>query len=278
MRSGLIFSLVVAVFSRLGSSLTIGDFSNMSWISKTSMASQAQLVSYLKASEAITDQAVADVMLKVDRGLFADKGSPTEISGGPYADNPLPIACGQTISAPHIHAMCLEVLKGPAMTAGARILDVGSGSGYVSACFALMNPSARVFGIDVYEELVNSSIRKVSSLPDGSPANLQLVRADGWEGLIKEGPFHVINVGAAAVSIPAKLANSLALGGRMFIPVGPMRGPQSMLVVDRIAGIPTKLVGEGEDLGSVSDRMDPNEFRIVESHSVAFVPLIKTKR
>ena len=51
-----------------------------------------------------------------------------------------------------------------------------------------------------------------------------------------------------------------------------------MLVVDRIAGIPTKLVGEGEDLGSVSDRMDPNEFRIVESHGVSFVPLINTKR
>ena len=256
--------------------LSLGDFSSnmMSWSAKTS--SMAQLVSYLKASEAITDQAVADVMLKVDRALFCDKGRQTEISGGPYVDHPLPLECGQTISAPHIHAMSLEVLQSPAMTHGARILDVGSGSGYVSACFAVMNPSAKVFGIDVYEDLVNSSIRKVATLPGGAPPNLSLQCADGWGGLIKEGPFHAINVGAAGVSIPARLANSLAVGGRMLIPVGPMRGPQRMLVVSRISGIPAKVVG-GEHLSSMSERMDPNEFSIKEAHSVAFVPLIKTK-
>ena len=62
----------------------------------------------------------------------------------------------------------------------------------------------------------------------------------------------------------------------MLIPVGPMRGPQHMLVVDRISGIPAKVAGGGH-LSSVSDRMDTNEFSIKEAHSVAFVPLIKTK-
>lgn len=232
-----------------------------------------QLVSYLKASGAISSEFVAETMMKVDRVLFCNVEHATDA----YADNPLPIECDQTISAPHIHAMSLECLKDQVLTPHARVLDVGSGSGYVSACYAIMNPSASVFGIEMHEQLVKSSIKKVGKLPEGAPQNLVLQQADGWDGLLKEGPFHAINVGAAAVTIPARLANSLALGGRMLIPVGPQRGKQQMLVVDRIAGLPTKL-GDGQDASSVSDRMDPNDFRVEEMVDVAFVPLVRTKR
>ena len=192
-------SYLIAGFCSITTATSFSDSSM--WQARTT--NMAQLVSYLKASGAVTDGLVAETMMKVDRGIFCDQGKETEISGGPYADNPLPLECGQTISAPHIHAMSLEVLKEQVLTPSARVLDVGSGSGYVSACFAIMNPSARVFGIEVHKDLVKSSITKAAKLPGGAPKNLVIQQADGWEGLLHEGPFHAINVGAAAVSIPA---------------------------------------------------------------------------
>ena len=95
--------------------------------------------------------------------------------------------------------------------------------------------------------------------------NLELRCADGWEGLLCEGPFDAINVGAAAETIPAKLANSLKVGGRMLIPVGPEGGVQKMLQVVRVFN------------SSIDDPdvMYLNDFKIYEDVQVAFVPLVK---
>ena len=139
-------------------------------------------------------------MLKVDRACFCHPGTNS------YLDIPQGIACQQTISAPHIHAMSLEVLREQACHTNARILDVGSGSGYVAAAFATMNPSAKVFGIELHNDLLSGQSAMWKKL--GYPLNnLELRRADGWEGLLREGPFDAINVGAAAPTIPPKLAN-----------------------------------------------------------------------
>ena len=97
---------------------------------------------------------------------------------------------------------------------------------------------------------------------------MELRRADGWEGLLHEGPFDAINVGAAAESIPVRLANSLKIGGVMLIPVGPTGGSQKMLRVKRrFRGHPTD--------SAFPDVMQPSDFEILEDVEVAFVPLIK---
>ena len=222
--------------------------------------SMTHLVNQLKRSGSIQSRIVEEVMLKVDRGFFCQPGSHA------YFDTPQGIGCQQTISAPHIHAMSLEVLKEQVCQRDAKVLDVGSGSGYVSAAFAKMNPSAHVFGIERYDDLVQWSKSNVKKLGYSLP-NLELRRADGWEGLLHEGPFDAINVGAAAESIPVRLANSLKIGGVMLIPVGPKGGSQKMLRVKRRRGHPTD--------STFPDVMQPSDFEILEDTEVAFVPLIK---
>ena len=213
-----------------------------------------QMVTYLKKSGSLHSKVVEETLLEVDRGLF----SPTM----PYADIPQNIGFGQTISAPHIHALSLETLKDYVLRPASRVLDVGSGSGFLTACFSKMNPSARVFGIERYIDLVEWSKRNVAKI--GVFPNLSIHHADGWEGLY-QGPFDAINVGAAAPCIPANLANNLKVGGRMLIPVGPEGGTQKMLVIDRVGGSPD----------TASDTMDTTDFEIHTDSEVMFVPLVK---
>lgn len=95
----------------------------------------------------IKSSVVVDAMQKVDRADYTSTGMP-------YADTPNTIGYGQTISAPHMHGQALEDLHQKATIPNAKILDVGSGSGYLSACFARLNPSAKVIGIDCINDLV----------------------------------------------------------------------------------------------------------------------------
>ena len=197
-------------------------------------------------------------MIDVDRAFFCLPGT------NPYLDAPQGIACQQTISAPHIHAMSLEVLREQVSRTNGKVLDVGSGSGYVAAAFATMNPSAIIFGIELHNDLVEWSKRNVQKLGH-SLNNLHLRQSNGWDGLLSEGPFDAINVGAAADTIPAKLANSLKVGGRMLIPVGPEGGLQKMVRVDRVEN----LNANGPDV------IHPPDFEFYEDMQVAFVPLTK---
>ena len=79
----------------------------------------------------------------------------------PYDDSPQTIGYGATISAPHMHAYALEALLDKATAANACILDVGCGSGFLSVAFARLNPSAKVYGIDYIDELVQLSITNI---------------------------------------------------------------------------------------------------------------------
>jgi protein-L-isoaspartate(D-aspartate) O-methyltransferase len=172
-----------------------------------------------------------------------------------YYDSPQPIGYGQTISAPHMHAMALELLKDFAKP-GAKALDVGSGSGYLAACLAVMvGPRGKVIGIDCIPELVQWSIENVKKdNPDLLKDNrLVLMVGDGWLGVPSEAPFDAIHVGAAATSIPQALIDQLAVGGRMVIPVG-QPGAQVFMQVDKI---------------------DANTIHTTEITSVAYVPLVK---
>ncbi|GLI69765.1 hypothetical protein VaNZ11_014447, partial [Volvox africanus] len=103
--------------------------------------------------------AVAKVMSEVDRAAFVTPMWANSLRA--YEDTPLPIGHGQTISAPHMHATALELLN-PQLRQGARVLDVGSGSGYLTACFGLMvSPGGRVLGVEVVPELVEQSVQSL---------------------------------------------------------------------------------------------------------------------
>ncbi|KAL3342779.1 hypothetical protein AABB24_026694 [Solanum stoloniferum] len=103
----------------------------------------------------IKSQKVTEIMETVDRGLFVPEGTPA------YVDSPMSIGYNATISAPHMHAMCLELLE-DRLQPGMHALDVGSGTGYLTACFALMvGPQGRVVGVEHIPELVAWSIKNV---------------------------------------------------------------------------------------------------------------------
>uniref|UniRef100_A0A0E0KRZ2 Protein-L-isoaspartate O-methyltransferase n=1 Tax=Oryza punctata TaxID=4537 RepID=A0A0E0KRZ2_ORYPU len=188
------------------------------------------LVEYLKQYGAVRTDKVAEVMESIDRALFVAEGLT------PYTDSPMPIGYNATISAPHMHATCLELLKDH-LQPGMHALDVGSGSGYLTACFAMMvGPEGRAVGIEHIPELVAASTENVQRsaaaqlLKDGS---LSLHVADGRLGWPDEAPYDAIHVGAAAPEIPQPLVDQLKPGGRMVIPVGSYF--QELQVVDKNA-------------------------------------------
>ncbi|KAK9090274.1 hypothetical protein Sjap_023451 [Stephania japonica] len=193
---------------------------------RTRIGSNKELVEYLQQNGALNSKKVAEVMKTVDRGLFVPHGN------FPYVDSPMDIGYNATISAPHMHAACLELLE-ENLQPGMRALDVGSGTGYLTSCFALMvGPQGRVAGVEHIPELVASSIKNIQNsaaaplLKEGS----LVVHVGGLDGQILE-PYNAIHVGAAAPDIPVPLLDQLKPGGRMVIPVGTFS--QDLKVVEK---------------------------------------------
>jgi protein-L-isoaspartate(D-aspartate) O-methyltransferase len=191
---------------------------------------QVGLVDALIHRGVITSPRVAQVMKTVDRACFVRKSDSSA-----YADSPKSIGFGATISAPHMHAYALEWLE-PYLKPHAAVLDVGSGSGYLTVCFGmLLEGQGRVYGVDHIPELVEFSRQNIShSYPDMlSDGLLQVQTADGRLGLSEFAPYQAIHVGAASPTIPQALVDQLASGGRMVIPVGEQGSPQDIYLVDK---------------------------------------------
>ncbi|KAI8323557.1 protein-L-isoaspartate O-methyltransferase [Martensiomyces pterosporus] len=197
----------------------------MAW--RCSGRTNAELVDNLARASIIKSADVVSAMRAVDRGHF------TKTS--PYEDSPQYIGYGATISAPHMHGYALEYLRSH-LQPGMRALDVGSGSGYLTACMAAMvGENGRVVGIDHIDELTRMSNAALEHhYPEWVLAGrIHIVTGDGRKGYPQDAPYDCIHVGAASPSRPGDLLAQLKSPGRMFVPVG--TSSQSIIMYDKDA-------------------------------------------
>ena len=160
------------------------------------------------AGRGIKNAKVLDAMGKVPRHFFV----PEELRDSAYADGPLPIGAGQTISQPYIVAYITEMLE---LRGAERVLEVGTGSGYQSAVLAEIVKD--VFTIEVVAPLSQRAQDVLKSL---GYVNIQFKIGDGTRGWKDFAPYEAIMVTAAPGSMPKVLQEQLQVGGRMIIPIG----------------------------------------------------------
>ncbi|KAF1920640.1 protein-L-isoaspartate O-methyltransferase [Ampelomyces quisqualis] len=185
----------------------------MAWCS--SGTSNATLIANLKQNGLIKSKRVKEAMLKVDRAHYAPSS--------PYEDSPQPIGHAATISAPHMHASACESLL-TYLQPGCNVLDIGSGSGYLTAVLAnLVGPSGSVIGIDHIQPLVDMGNRNMAKSEEGRKAldsgQVKFVMGDGRRGWEEGAPYDAIHVGAAAAEHHKVLVDQLKAPGRLFVPV-----------------------------------------------------------
>lgn len=181
-------------------------------------------------------------MLSVDRAHYCPSPSTA------YEDSPQSIGYGATISAPHMHASAAEALL-PFLpqSKGAKVLDVGSGSGYLTHVLANLvcggdgRGEGKVVGIDHITGLTTMATENMSKSEEGrrllESGKVEFVTGDGRRGYESGGPYDAIHVGAAAAVVHEELISQLKSPGRMFIPVedeeGGRWGAQWIWVIDK---------------------------------------------
>lgn len=163
-----------------------------------------------------------------------------------YANHPLPIGQGQTISQPFIVALMSELLE---TEAGDRVLEIGTGSGYQAAILAELG--CEVFSIEIVGELAAGAQALLHELDYG---RVHVRHGDGYLGWPEEAPFDKVIVTAAPEEIPDALVEQLRVGGKMIIPVGPQGAVQQLTLLEK-----------GAD----------GEVRTTRILSVAFVPMVR---
>jgi protein-L-isoaspartate(D-aspartate) O-methyltransferase len=150
---------------------------------------------------------------------------PDHLADDAYANRPLPIGLGQTISQPFIVALMTELAQ-PA--SDARVLEVGTGSGYQAAVLARC--VAKVYSIEIVKPLGERAKALLASL---DVRNVEVRIGDGYKGWPEAAPFDAIVVTAAPDHVPQPLVDQLAPRGRMVIPVGSRHGIQELLVITK---------------------------------------------
>jgi protein-L-isoaspartate(D-aspartate) O-methyltransferase len=196
------------------------------------------------AGRGVGDQRVLDAMRRVPREAFI----PENLNEFAYADTPLPIGEGQTISQPYIVALMIEAAE---IEPGDKVLEIGTGSGYAAAVVAAIG--ATVYTIERHHALAEQARRRFTEF---GYANVIVREGDGTQGWPEAAPFDAILVTAGGPQVPPSLREQLAIGGRMVIPVGHDQRKQSLLKITRRS----------------EDEYDEDDLG-----EVAFVPLIGTE-
>jgi protein-L-isoaspartate(D-aspartate) O-methyltransferase len=167
----------------------------------------------------ITDERVLEAMGRVPREEFV----PPEVRPRAYDDAALPIGWGQTISQPYMVARIVELLG---LSGDERVLDVGTGSGYQAAVLAELAGE-----VDTVERIGQLAAVARENLAAAGYSNVEVHVGDGTRGLPERAPFDGIAVAAAAPELPQTLYDQLAVGGRLVVPIGPLRSQELRLVV-----------------------------------------------
>jgi protein-L-isoaspartate(D-aspartate) O-methyltransferase len=188
----------------------------------------------------VNSAAVLDAMMKVPRHLFVDE----QVRSEAYADHPLPIGEGQTISQPYVVALMTEALD---LRPGDRVLEIGTGSGYQAAVLAGI--VKEVYTIEIRRVLAE---RAESALTRLGYRNVKVLCADGYFGWREYAPFDAIMITAAANHIPPPLIRQLREGGRLIVPLGSTVFWQTLTMATKKKG----------------------ELELVQLGSVAFVPMV----
>lgn len=207
------------------------------------------------AARGVNDPLVLDALRAVPRHEFV----PAALAPLAYADQPLPIGSGQTISQPYIVGLMTELL---ALAPGHRVLEIGTGSGYQAA--VLTRITADVYTIEIVPELHGTAAKRLAAYGLGPD---RVILGDGYRGLPAAAPFDAIIVTAAPDHVPPALVDQLKPGGRLVIPVGRAFSVQRLLVVEKDADgtrrdreiIPVQFVpltGEAERATAPDDAAD----------------------
>jgi protein-L-isoaspartate(D-aspartate) O-methyltransferase len=173
---------------------------------------------------------VLNAMLAVERHLFV----PEEFLSAAYADQPLPIGEGQTISQPFMVAAMTAALE---LTGRERVLEIGTGSGYQAAVLSLL--AREVHTVERSAALAEQAQRR---LLDMGYTNVQVHTGDGSLGWAEAAPYAAIVVTAAAPGVPAPLVEQLEEGGRLAIPVGDPHQQELRLLRRTAEGITSQVL------------------------------------
>jgi protein-L-isoaspartate(D-aspartate) O-methyltransferase len=171
----------------------------------------------------IRDERLLDAFAAIPREQFVDP----ELASAAYADGPLPIGFGQTISQPYIVALMLEAAS---INAAAKVLEVGAGSGYAAA---ILGRLARfVIAVERVPQLAAAARDRLARLGFD---NVEVVEGDGTLGWPAAAPFDAILAAACGRNVPQSLIAQVAPGGRLVMPVGDRGGAQQLIKLTKAA-------------------------------------------
>lgn len=193
------------------------------------------MVARIAATGLVSDPRVLEALSTVPRHLFVPKALVAEA----YGDHALPIGAGQTITQAANVGRAAELA---AIRPGARVLEIGTGSGYQAAVLARL--AGQVFSLERIPELAAEARRVLAALGVG---NVSVKVFDGSYGWREHAPYDAIVVAAAAPDVPAPLVSQLSATGRLVVPVGPT-SRQRLLVVKKLPSGRTRT----EDAGDVA--------------------------
>lgn len=170
----------------------------------------------------VSDPAVLDAMRSTPRHEFVLDRYLDQA----YADHPLPIDYGQTISQPYIVALMTEMLT---VQAGNRVLEIGTGSGYQAAVLAEMD--IEVYTVEIIPELYAQATDRLTGR---GYTNVKTLNADGYFGWEEYAPYDAIIVTAAPDHLPQPLIAQLKEGGRLVVPIGPVGAVQTLWLFEKV--------------------------------------------